>query len=519
MTQSYDVVVVGSGYAGSLMAMIAKRQGRSVALLEKGRHPRVVIGESSTPLSNLLLETLADKYDLPMLKPLTKWGTWQGTYPQIACGLKRGFTFFYHDFHGLERCGEERQLLVAASPNDAIADTHWFRADSDAFLVRQAIALGVDYINGCDIQQMEQDPGGWILTTAEREFRAKFVIDGTGPRGFLHRALRLEELELPEYPQTAALYSHFSGVEEVGGAAVGEVPYPPDAAALHHVFDGGWMWVLRFNNGWTSAGFAVTKDVAERFGFAEGQAAWERMLDALPAIKAQFAFAKAERPFTYVPRLAYRSARIAGENWAMLPSAAGFVDPLLSTGFPLTLLGMLRLGDILERGWEREWGTQGMEQSLAHYASQTDGELLATARLIAALYANMDDFETFGSLSLLYFAAASYAETVRRLGKPERARSFLLHEDAVFGPGSRRILERARRRMCAAEKAELREEIYRLIEPFDVAGLGQRPQDHCYPVRAEDLFAAAGKAGATRRDMEELLWRSGFLPQAGPQNE
>jgi choline dehydrogenase-like flavoprotein len=86
----FDIAVIGSGFAGSLMAMIARRLGRSVVLIERGRHPRFAIGESSTPLANLLLEELARAYDLPMLLPLCKWGAWQRTYPQIACGMKRG---------------------------------------------------------------------------------------------------------------------------------------------------------------------------------------------------------------------------------------------------------------------------------------------------------------------------------------------------------------------------------------------------------------------------------------------
>ena len=69
MSDCYNVAIVGSGFAGSLLAMIARRLGLSVLLLERGTHPRVVIGESSTPLSNLLLEDLAARYDLPMLAP------------------------------------------------------------------------------------------------------------------------------------------------------------------------------------------------------------------------------------------------------------------------------------------------------------------------------------------------------------------------------------------------------------------------------------------------------------------
>ena len=68
------------------------------------------------------------------------------------------------------------------------------------------------------------------------EFRAKFVVDGTGPRGFLHRALGLSELDLPGYPRTQALYSHFSAVrrlEETPYSRVEEAPpFPVDDAAV-----------------------------------------------------------------------------------------------------------------------------------------------------------------------------------------------------------------------------------------------------------------------------------------------
>ena len=55
MRPVYDLAIVGSGFAGSLLAMIARRAGRSVLLLEKGAHPRFAIGESSTPLADFKL--------------------------------------------------------------------------------------------------------------------------------------------------------------------------------------------------------------------------------------------------------------------------------------------------------------------------------------------------------------------------------------------------------------------------------------------------------------------------------
>ncbi|MGB7602431.1 MAG: FAD-dependent oxidoreductase, partial [Candidatus Sulfotelmatobacter sp.] len=253
MNAQYDIAVVGSGFAGSLLAMIARRLGRSVVLIEKGTHPRVVIGESSTPLANLLLEELCVRYDLPTLKPLTKWGSWQRARPEIACGLKRGFTFHHHLLDGESSFDPQRrdQLLVAASPNNEISDMHWYRADFDHFLVQEAQRLGVDYFDGVTLPGYEQERGG-VKLSGERdgnsvEFRARFVVDATGPRGFLHRALHLDENPFPDYPATQSLYSHFSGedrLEKTDFSRIdGAPPFPIDDAAVHHVFDGGWIWV------------------------------------------------------------------------------------------------------------------------------------------------------------------------------------------------------------------------------------------------------------------------------------
>ncbi len=368
MVSAFDIAIIGSGFAGSLTAMIARKLGRTVVLLEKGKHPRFAIGESSTPLANLILEELSERYDLPAIRPLTKWGAWQNTHPEIACGLKRGFTFFHHEAGRAFQDDESHrnQLLVAASPHDRIADTHWYRPDFDAFLVAEARRLGVTYLDETDLWGVDVDQKRPVIQGRHRglplEIHAELIIDASGPRGFLHRALELPEVAFKNLPPTEALYSHFTGVKRWdelrsqnarlhvpnSGAYAPEfgTPIPPyrvDEAAVHHVFDGGWMWVLRFNNGITSAGVAATAKFANEWRFAEGAAAWQRLLERFPSVREQFADAKATVPFIHAKRLSFLSGDVAGRNWVLLPSAAGFIDPLLSTGFPLTLLGIERL--------------------------------------------------------------------------------------------------------------------------------------------------------------------------------
>ncbi len=514
-----DVAVIGSGFAGCLLALALRRQGRTVVMLERGRHPRFAIGESSTPLANLLLEELADTYSLPRIRPFSKWGTWQEAYPGIGCGLKRGFSFLHHDLGRAFADGPEhaRQMLVAASPHDAVADTHWYRPDVDQFLAGEAVAEGATLLEEITLDGVHLRPLGATLEGTRHgrsvAVRARFVIDASGARGFLQQALALPERPLRWLPPTQALYAHFQGVArwDPGFVSAESPPYRVDDAALHHVFEGGWIWVLRFANGLTSAGAAVTETCAARWRLHEGALAWQRLLHDLPSVGKQFAAASATRPFVHAKRMAFRGDRVCGERFALLPSAVGVIDPLLSTGFPLTLLGILRLAECLARDWERPQ----LPERLAEYARHTQAELDATERLVAALYSSMADFELFKRLSLLYFAAASFSETARRLGRAELAPGFVLCGHASFGQESAGIAEAALARPRGQARRQLLDRIDAAIAPFDVAGFGERSRRDWYPVRAEDLLAAAPRLRATPDELAGLLERSGFTPRPG----
>jgi len=526
MKATFDVAVVGSGFAGSLFALLARRVGRSVVLLEKGTHPRFAIGESSSPLANLLLEELCRRYDLSSVAPLCAWGSWQRRYPEIGCGLKRGFTFYGHETGRPFGADPDRrdQLLVAASPRDEVADTHWFRADFDHFLQREAEREGAVYLDRTNLLACRPAPAGMRLEV-ERLGRlvaidARFVLDASGPRGFLHRSLGLPESGFRGLPQTEGLYTHFENVRRMdamlpsmGGPPP---PYAADDAALHHVFYGGWIWVLRFSNGAVSAGIAAEPRLAGTLHFDEGAASWARVLRRLPTVAEQFVEARPLRPFVHAPRLPFRSAAAAGGDWALMPSAAAFVDPLLSAGIPLALLGIERLIAAVEG----DWGRPRFARSLEAYEAATLRDADAAALLIAALYASFSDFELFGKLTLLYFASASYAEAARRLGRPERAGSFLSADHPTFGPELRAACDAALEGgreggLAADERTRLLARIEAAIEPLDVGGFAVASRCNWHPVEAGPLLAGAGKLGVRREDVQAMLEETGFFPAAG----
>jgi FADH2 O2-dependent halogenase len=534
-----DLAIVGSGFGGSILAMIARRRGLSVLLLERGRHPRFAIGESASPLAGILLEQLADRYDLPRIRPLSAFGTWRRTYPEIGCGLKRGFTYFKHEEGQRYRVapGRGNQLLVAASPNDELSDTHWLRADVDHFLQREAVALGVEYLDEVELDGMHAGAdGSWQLTGARRgtavSVRARFVVDASGPRGFISKALGIDNVGFEGYPATQALFSHFTGVprcDELPDFSFApshppphqpspprplapSPPYPIDDAALHHVFDDGWMWVLRFGNGVTSAGIAVTDRLAAELRIADGEPAWRRFLDRYPSIAAQFAGATAIREFTWMPRMAWRTREAAGPGWAMLPSAAGFVDPLFSTGIPLTLLGIERLAAGLAELIHQSPSTnrqpiKNQESRITNeYPALTLADLDHVAAFVGGCYAAFPRFDQFTAYSMIYFAAASYSEMARRVDAPSRPRRFLCADHPTFGEATRRLSP-------AGPQGRTRptyfQEIAAASAPLNIAGLCDASKANWYGVDLQDTIRGAARLGVSETAVREMLERSG----------
>jgi FADH2 O2-dependent halogenase len=152
------------------------------------------------------------------------------------------------------------------------------------------------------------------------------------------------------------------------------------------------------------------------------------------------------------------------------------------------------------------------EFGLDEYATLTVLELETTSRLIGALYATMERFDLFKELSLLYFAAASYSETARRLGKAHLADGFLLCRHYAFASQVQQICEAVHNPLARDGIARLSSMIREAIEPIDVAGLTDKSRRSWYPTLSSDLLRNARKVAATDVEILNLLERCEIRP-------
>lgn len=414
MTGSVDVLILGSGFGGSLLSLILAKSGRRVAVIDRESHPRFAIGESSTPLADATLSMLAERYDLPDLKPLTKYGTWKREFPEVMCGAKRGFSYFGHKPQ--QAFDEAHQLLVAASTSNDSSDTHWLRSDIDHLFFQMAGTLGVLQFQNAQYKLLSSDSQWQAVSTrdgGEFHVTAPFVVDATGGSGAVLRYLGVANQTELLTTNSAAVFAHFQNVVPVeqmlsnAGLATNRHPFPCDSAAVHHVLDDGWMWQLRFDDDTVSAGFVVDRNRASLP--TSPMEIWERQLQRFPFLQAQFADAKVIRPtdgLRMSGRLQRLTTQAAGRNWAALPNTAGFIDPLHSTGIAHTLFGVKCLAHILLA----DLSATSRHARLEEFSAQTIDEIRLIDALVEGCYAALPSFPLWCDWCMLYFAAVTSME-------------------------------------------------------------------------------------------------------------
>lgn len=524
MTARCEVAIVGSGFTAALLARVLAVLGYDVVMLERNTHPRFAIGESTTPLANLSLERLAARYGLADCHRLATHGRWLTHFPEIRRGLKRGFTFYRH--HPGEpfadRGFESERLLVAASPDAFVADTHWLRADVDHHFVREAVAAGVDYRDRVELTSAEIGSDGVRLrghrVGASLELHASFLVDASGPGGFLATQLSIPSGLADTETRSALVFSHFDGMRLMCDVEPGlpDGPYPDDWAAVHHLIDEGWMYSLRFDHGVTSAGFLLTPRGLATLSAsdADGPSLWRTLLERYPTLATIFVDATPLMPVRFRSGIQHRLARAAGERWVLMPHAFAFVDPLFSTGIAWGVRAVERLALAFESA------AAGRRIPDAELLARYDAALRAEAdqidRVVAGAYDAMSHFDLFSAQAMLYFAAVSFAEVRQRLMPDESApwSGFLGVGDPVLDGLPRESLQRLRRITrrsaetgSAAERAAFAAWIDASIAPRNVVGLADAARHNLYPADLDTLIDRHALLGLTRDAMLDALPR------------
>jgi len=337
----YDVAIVGSGLAGSILASCLARNGANVVLIDADTHPKFTIGESTIPFTSMMMRLIAERYNVPEIKYLA---TFEGVYKHVAtqCGVKRNFGFVYHRENVRQNPEERTHFQI---PKILNTENHYFRQDLDSWMLTVAAKYGTSIRQQQPVVDVDIDGDGVTVTLARgTTLRAKYIVDASGYRSVLAKKLNLREDPTRFRHSARTLFNHFVGIhpfDEVGLRTSG-FPSSWHEGTLHHLFNGGWMWIIPFDNHHRatnplcSVGLQLDPRIHPRPPYPPAEE-FDRFLTRYPDIGAQFENARPVRSWVSTDRLQYSSRQTVGYRWCLTSHAAGFIDPLFSRGMSNTM--------------------------------------------------------------------------------------------------------------------------------------------------------------------------------------
>lgn len=310
-SDTFDVIVIGGGPGGSSVSGYLAKAGKRVLLLEKEVFPRFHIGESLLP------------YNLRIFREL-------GVMPAIeAAGFPRKFGAQFALWDNSKWAAFIfRQGRFTREPQAFQVE----RSKFDHILINHAQGLGVDVRQGWTVLRYESNDSGVTVHATDpnnqpRVFRASYLADASG-RGNLtgnQDGQRITHAHLSKL----AVFGHFYGVKLDAGERGGDTVIVRLARK--------WFWIIPVSAEKTSVGCVLDKEefMRAKCGPAE---LFNELVAATPAVKQRMASAKLTGPVYTTADFSYYNKSLFGPRLIRIGDAAGFLDPIFSSGVYMAML-------------------------------------------------------------------------------------------------------------------------------------------------------------------------------------
>jgi flavin-dependent dehydrogenase len=332
----YEVAIIGGGPAGSTAATLLAKAGRRVVVFEREKFPRFHIGESLLPSSMQAFDRLGvrEKLDANFLPKY-------GGEIVSGCGTK-GVKFYFKDgfrskcdrAYQVTRSDFDKVLLDHAGENGAEVreETEIERIE----FAREHVDLYWRHARRREPKIVEHDSA--CPSPVEPRIRARYVLDCSGRQTILGGLFKVKKTY--GHLQKFSVFAHYENVDRLPGK---------DATLIRMVRSlDRWFWLIPLTETRTSVG--VVMDTA-RFRAQElaPEAALEKFIADQPLMRERMKNAVRVSPVYSAGDYSYRNRKLTGDRWLMVGDAAGFIDPVFSSGVFLAIMSAEKAADTLNQ--------------------------------------------------------------------------------------------------------------------------------------------------------------------------
>ncbi|MDQ3281164.1 MAG: FAD-dependent oxidoreductase [Acidobacteriota bacterium] len=315
-----DVIVIGGGPAGSTTATLLAQQGLSVTLLERERFPRFQIGESLLPYNNDLFNRLGVTDEIAESECVPKYGAYF-----VTADGQTGYSFRFD-----QRLQDPYRRSFQVK-----------RAEFDHLLLRNAEKQGVVVRQETGVATIDlSDPNVATVRTVHGEtLEARFVVDGSGHGSVV--GSKVGDRGEVESLKKIAFFAHYRNVPRAEGKDGG--------STIIVVLKNAWFWLIPVTQDVMSVGLVVDREHFRQCGL-QPEELLNQTIAASPWVAERMK--NAERVTQVYARkdFSFRMRNIAGSNYVLVGDAAGFLDPIFSTGVFMAMKSAdLAASAVLER--------------------------------------------------------------------------------------------------------------------------------------------------------------------------
>jgi len=316
----YDVAIVGGGPGGSTAATLLAKAGRRVVVLEREKFPRFHIGESLLPFSMQTFDRLGvrEKLDRAFLPKF-------GGEIMAACGT-RAVKFYFKDGFRSQR---DQAYQVTRSQFDALLLDH--SRESGAEVRQETEVTGIEFLD--DRVRLEIETGDATKSRIE----ARYLLDCSGRQTLLGNFFKLKKTY--DHLQKFSVFAHYENIDRLPGK---------DATLIRMVRGlDRWFWMIPLTETRTSIG-VVMDTKAFRGMKLTPEAALEKFIAEQPLMAERMSKAVRVSPVYSTSDFSYRNTTLTGDRWLMVGDAAGFIDPVFSSGVFMAIMSAERAADTLD---------------------------------------------------------------------------------------------------------------------------------------------------------------------------